>query len=255
MSDTGADHAERAERILDAAAGLILRWGYQRVTMQDVARAAGVGKGTLYLHWRTRESLFVAVLLRESIAMVDALLDRMRADPEVVLLHRMQRVCFEVVLDRPLLRAVYGGDGELLGNLARHASTMDEGRQAAFLRSYLARLREHGLVRADTDLDDQAYAVNCVITGFNLTGPVTADDVPASDARRARALADTLRVAFEPDRRPDARVLRQVAPRVVADLEELRDAYARHRFGDRRPDRQSDSTTPSRTDTTAGTAR
>ncbi|WP_197523397.1 TetR/AcrR family transcriptional regulator [Actinokineospora pegani] len=237
MGDTGADYEERAERILDAAAQLIPRWGYRRVTMLDVAQAAGVGEGTLYLHWRTRESLFVAVLLRESIAMVDTLLSRVRQDAEFVRLHRMRQVFFEVVLDRPLLRAVYSGDGELLGGLARQAGTTEQVGQRAFLCYYSAQLREHGPLRTDTGLDDQVYAVTCVMTGFNRACPVAAADVPASDARRARVLADTLRAAFEPTRRPAGRVPRLLAPRVVAALERLRDSHAQHRFGDRRPGR------------------
>ena len=37
----------------DAAADSLLRWGYPRVTVDDVAARAGVGTGTLHLHWRT----------------------------------------------------------------------------------------------------------------------------------------------------------------------------------------------------------
>lgn len=48
----------RAERILDTTAELLCQHGYKRVTIDDVARRAGVGKGTVYLHWKTREALF-----------------------------------------------------------------------------------------------------------------------------------------------------------------------------------------------------
>ncbi len=54
----------RADRILDAAAELILRWGYRKTTIDDIARQAGVAKGTIYLHWKTREDLFMALLTR-----------------------------------------------------------------------------------------------------------------------------------------------------------------------------------------------
>ncbi|MBY6275247.1 MAG: TetR/AcrR family transcriptional regulator, partial [Symbiobacterium thermophilum] len=80
---------ERALRILDAAAALVERYGYSRTTMDDVAREAGVAKGTLYLHWNTREELFGAVLRREQILLTRSFLDRMRAQKEPLTVHAL----------------------------------------------------------------------------------------------------------------------------------------------------------------------
>jgi AcrR family transcriptional regulator len=43
MAGQSARHRERAERILDAAAELMLRRDYKRVTIEDIAKQAGVG--------------------------------------------------------------------------------------------------------------------------------------------------------------------------------------------------------------------
>ena len=51
----------RLERVLDAAAELLLRWGYQKVTIDEIARHARIGKGTVYLHFPTKDALFLAV--------------------------------------------------------------------------------------------------------------------------------------------------------------------------------------------------
>src|SRR5579884_3269032 len=61
----------RAERILDAASELVLRWGYKKTTIDDIAKQAGVAKGTIYLHWKTREELFLALLTREYISIAE----------------------------------------------------------------------------------------------------------------------------------------------------------------------------------------
>ena len=45
----GRDDAR--DTILDAADGLIQRFGYQKTTVDDIAREAGIGKGTIYLHF------------------------------------------------------------------------------------------------------------------------------------------------------------------------------------------------------------
>jgi AcrR family transcriptional regulator len=49
------------DRILDAALTLFARHGYQRANMIDVARAAGVSRPALYLHFAGKPELFAAV--------------------------------------------------------------------------------------------------------------------------------------------------------------------------------------------------
>jgi AcrR family transcriptional regulator len=43
--------------ILDAADRLMARYGYRKMTMDDLAREVGIGKGTLYLHFRSKEEI------------------------------------------------------------------------------------------------------------------------------------------------------------------------------------------------------
>jgi len=78
---------QRADRILDAAAELMLRWGYNKTTVDDVAREGGVAKGRIYLHWKTREDLFTALMKREYIRMAEGFQQRLATDPEVGALH------------------------------------------------------------------------------------------------------------------------------------------------------------------------
>jgi len=46
--------------ILDAVDGLLARYGYSKMTMEDVARQVGIGKGTIYLHFPGKEELALA---------------------------------------------------------------------------------------------------------------------------------------------------------------------------------------------------
>src|SRR5438874_10954358 len=82
---------ERAERILDAAAELMLRWGYNKTTIDDIARYAGVAKGTIYLHWKTREDLFTALMKREYIRLVEDVEQRSANEPEGGTLHGIKK--------------------------------------------------------------------------------------------------------------------------------------------------------------------
>jgi len=44
-----------SDLILDAADRLLARYGYKKMTMDDLAQEVGIGKGTIYLHFSTKE--------------------------------------------------------------------------------------------------------------------------------------------------------------------------------------------------------
>jgi|ERR1051326_5274202 AcrR family transcriptional regulator len=51
------DRQNLPDRILDAADRLLARYGYQKMTIDDLAREVGIGKGTVYLHFRSKEEI------------------------------------------------------------------------------------------------------------------------------------------------------------------------------------------------------
>jgi AcrR family transcriptional regulator len=46
--------------ILDAVDVLLAKFGYKKMTMDDVARQVGIGKGTIYLHFPRKEELILS---------------------------------------------------------------------------------------------------------------------------------------------------------------------------------------------------
>lgn len=52
------------ERILDAADRLLGRFGYRKMTVEGLAIETGIGKGTVYLHFRSKEDVALACLDR-----------------------------------------------------------------------------------------------------------------------------------------------------------------------------------------------
>ncbi len=69
----GRDQVKAA--ILDAVDVLLARYGYSKMTMADVARQAGIGKGTIYLHFPGKEELALAHVDR----IAERVLARLRA--------------------------------------------------------------------------------------------------------------------------------------------------------------------------------
>jgi AcrR family transcriptional regulator len=61
--------------ILEAALNLLRRYGYERVSMNDLAREAGISRATLYLRYSSKEQVALAVVDR----MYGRLLERLTA--------------------------------------------------------------------------------------------------------------------------------------------------------------------------------
>jgi AcrR family transcriptional regulator len=219
---------ERGERILDAAADLVLRWGYKRVTIEDVAKHAGIGKGTVYLHFRTRAELFLSVLVRDSLELTTALADAVARDPRLMLPAEQSAMVYVEVMKRPLLRAMFSRDQATLGDLAVDPTMRPLRRVKLDLFGDLLQiLREHGLVRTDHDLDSQRFLTASVQAGFYLARPVLGqlgDEL--DDQATADLLAHTLRGALHTPGPPDPDVLAALAPKVTALITDFHDALA-----------------------------
>jgi AcrR family transcriptional regulator len=215
IRDPGAREA-RAVRILDAARELLVRHGYRRITIDDIAGRAGIGKGTVYLHWKTREDLFRAVFEREAVEAIDELIQALRLDPNGWMLHRMARSYFLIIMGRPLLTAVFLDDAELLGKLSRPDSEAGQHRDQLTARAYFELLAEHGLLQADLRPEAAAYGFLATLEGF-VRAEATADEQLGSIQERAELLARIVRRAFEADRD----VSPETGEAVVAQVVEL----------------------------------
>ena len=211
---------ERADRILDAAGELLLRMGYRKVAIDDIARAVGIGKGTVYLHWRNKELLFQALMMRESADLTDEILSAIKADPAMILPHRMISASFLTTHRRPLVMAMLRGNAEMFGSMGDLALKKQQDELRAQFEDTMLR---HGLVR--TDVPNLSFALNATTVGFYFGGTLTDefDGIPLE--ARADALAHVIRAAFEPAGEPDPAAVEQVAAELGAALEELVAGY------------------------------
>ena len=56
---------EQKERILSAAKNLFSRFGLEKTTMEDIAKAAGKGKSSLYYYFKSKEEVYAEVIRKE----------------------------------------------------------------------------------------------------------------------------------------------------------------------------------------------
>jgi AcrR family transcriptional regulator len=214
----------RAERILDVAAQLLQRWGYKRVTIEDIAIQAGIGKGTIYLHWPTREALFNAVLQRELLAAIDGYLNTLRDRPEELLLHRLVQYFWLMASQRPIIRAIFTQDLDTLGLLVQAGDKALLAQQYQAFEQYVELLKGARLLRANLTAIEVMYVYRAVTTGFFLAETLIPDQHQPDFKRKADLLAATFQRAFDiPEPAPRAAVA-SIAPRIIALLQKIMEA-------------------------------
>jgi AcrR family transcriptional regulator len=59
------DGAHKRQQILDGARTVFLQDGFDGASMNDIARVAGVSKGTLYVYFESKEQLFEALIFED----------------------------------------------------------------------------------------------------------------------------------------------------------------------------------------------
>jgi len=63
LTDVMTDQSVRKNKIMEKAKNLFAEKGYHSVTMEEVAEACGVAKGTVYLYFDTKADLFIKIFV------------------------------------------------------------------------------------------------------------------------------------------------------------------------------------------------
>ncbi len=203
-NDEPSRRQERAHRILDAASTLLQRWGYKKTTVDDIARQAGVAKGTIYLHWKTREDLFVALLIRESLTALQSIQQLIDNDPQGMYLSHMTQHTMEIIMARPLSRALFSQDIAMLGELL-HSGQQDldvlSHEKLVASEQLLLYFREKGALRTDRPLREQIIVYSSIVIGFMTIDQYLPVEYHSSPAESTKLLGQTLHEVMEPEQR------------------------------------------------------
>jgi AcrR family transcriptional regulator len=138
-----ADAVRNRQRVLEAAKEAFADEGLA-VPLDEIARRAGVGAGTVYRHFPTKEALFEAVILDRVRKLVDYAEALAGADPEEAFFGFLQRVISGATASRDLVDALVANTLDTHGLTAE--AKQDLHRAGGVL---LARAQKAGVVRED----------------------------------------------------------------------------------------------------------
>ncbi|PSH54448.1 TetR family transcriptional regulator [Phyllobacterium brassicacearum] len=170
-----ADASRNREKLVEIA-GIVFAERGGDASLEDIARQAGVGIGTLYRHFPTREHL-VEVVYRREVEALCAAADELAQHnaPDIALAEWMQRFVDYIAAKRGMansLRILFDANSDVFANTA--------GMVASALRGLVEAAIADGSIRSDIDSADVLHA---------LSGIYSSPDTPDWRDRSRRLVA------------------------------------------------------------------
>lgn len=225
MPDSDKTH----DQILSAAAEVIIRLGYDKTTISDIAEEVGLSRRTIYLYFKGKEDLFEALLYREYLHYAQTWLELIEADPRGGTIGGVYRAIFHAVNRRPLIAAMLRRDRRIIGNYLRKrdnpfSQMLSEVNTLAFFQA----LQAAGVIRQDIDAAVIEHIVEMLSYGQLTIGEFKPlDQFPPYDAVM-EALADLMDRALLPEDGGNSEagkvIIRQITAAARAQLEQIQKA-------------------------------
>ncbi len=179
----------RSEKLLQAAAHLFARWGFDKTTVEEIAREADVSKGAVYLEFKGKDELFRAVVYRELVRYTEDWLRRFEADREAWNFAGMFRHSIAAIHANPFIKGLVTRDRRIYGDFLKRDTTLVS-MVMSMRKDFFGMLQSSGAVRDDIPPATLAYLLTSMAFGIVAGGDIIPeeDNVPFDDALRGLAL-------------------------------------------------------------------
>lgn len=219
MSPAPIDNRE--ERVLTAAAELFTRFGYDKTTIDDVAREAGLSKGSVYLAFDSKQRLFEGVLLTQMRAFSTKWLEAVEAHPRGGTLGAMYEAMLRAIDVSPFMSMIYRRDPSLLGRYIQQPDNFfrDYAAGQPTRHEVIAEMQAVGAVRDDVDAKVVAHIINMIAMSMvSANDMVPAADIPSTDDLLS-GIATFMDRAFTPEGGGDSEAGKAVIRRIFAGVQ------------------------------------
>jgi len=188
---------QRSIHILKTASRLMAHYGFDKTTMEDIAREAGVSKGALYLVWSSKDQLFEALLGYEMQRLLDDLQARVELDPLGGSISSLYRHTLLALRTNPLMCALYARDSRILGDFVRRQDVDRYTRRLIMGEQSVTKMQATGLLRPDLRPQVITYLFTIIALGFLSMGSIFPESAAPPLEEVGEALAAMLRGGLE----------------------------------------------------------
>lgn len=151
----------RQESILDAAARLIIQYGYDKTTIGDVADAIGLNRALVYGHFKSKEDLLESLIRREMRRYGEAWFKHLMTDPKGGTIASVYRGIAYSLKANPFMAAIVTRNGDTFGKYLRKPGNIFEGMQSQNMaNSLLQDLQDAGTIRQDVNIAAITYIMD-----------------------------------------------------------------------------------------------
>ncbi len=193
-NQTGSSKREqRPLRILEAAGKLMMRYGYDKTTVEDIAREAGISKGAIYLEWSSREELFDALFEYEMKKLLLDLKRRIESDLDDLPISALYGHTLMSMKANGLIAALYTRDGKILGDFIHRQDPNRYIRRLLMSTESLLSLQKAGMVRSDIPADVLSYVFSLMALGLLSISSI----IPEENAPPIEKTIDAISVMME----------------------------------------------------------
>jgi AcrR family transcriptional regulator len=157
------DDQRRRDALLDAAGGLLLNRGYDKLTMVDVAEAADLSRTIVYRHFASKRELVDAVAARALSVYTVRWRKALGDAPAPGTAASIFRAAFRVVAGDALLAAIATRDRDVFGRYLRDPeATMPGPAGLGLLGQFLGAMQQAGAIRQGVDLASVAVVLDAL---------------------------------------------------------------------------------------------
>ncbi|MCC7078414.1 MAG: TetR/AcrR family transcriptional regulator [Acidimicrobiia bacterium] len=170
------DEPPSAGRILEAAEACFARYGFQKTSMEDIAREAGLSRRSVYRHFPDKAALFNEVAAARTRIFLDEIMRRTAVlDGLSAQIEEVARLTNRFIREDPISAALRRADPDSLARMVSTEAREMLGMAMEAIVPLIETARDRGEVRADLDVMRSAEWIARMVFSLSATPGVTFD--------------------------------------------------------------------------------